>query len=97
MIREQEIKSFKDAGKDDMVRHKVKTYDETPGQTQNKMYDINTPGETSQEQSPDKFVDGESIEDLEDSPEQESYNVITRKSKAKPKTRNNMNVFERTD
>lgn len=49
MIREQEIRDFKDAGNDDMVRHRVKHYDDTPGQTDNKIYDINTPGETSQE------------------------------------------------
>jgi len=43
-------------------------------------------------------LDGDdSIQDLEDSPEQESYNVITTKSaKKKMKSRNNIE-FEKTD
>lgn len=53
-----------------------------------------TPGQVSgrTEQSPDKFVDGESIEDLEESPERV---IPSRKVTKKMKTRNN--VFEKTD
>ena len=86
MIREQEIADIKNQN-DDMIRH---------GKNHN-VYDINTPSGESPEFKPDSFIKGEdSIEDLEDSPEQESYNVISTKSvKKKMKTRNN--VFERTD
>ena len=60
MIKEEEIYDIKNQD-DDMIRNgKLHNVDElvTPGQES---------GRT--EQSPDKFVDGESIEDLEESPE----------------------------
>jgi hypothetical protein len=80
MIREQEIRDIKNQN-DDMIRHgKNQNVYDINAASNHKIYDINTPsgeGQESPEFKPDSFVKGEdSIEDLEDSPEQESYNVI---------------------
>lgn len=97
MIREQEIADIKNQN-DDMIRHgKNNNVYDINTQSNQKSYDINTPSGESPQFKPDSFVKGEdSIEDLEDSPEQESYNVIQTKSvKKKMKSRNT--VFEKTD